>query len=379
MKKMALLGTYAPRKCGIATFTQDLFHHICDGKNQCMVIAVNDDMKYDYPKEVKMEINQHTLEDYIELSQKINLSSIEVVCIQHEFGIYGGENGVYLIELMKRLTVPMVTTLHTILDEPSENQKQIIQEIGRLSSQIIVMSEMGKSMLSEIYGIEMYKVQVIEHGIPDPDLFPVKYFREEFGLNDKKVLLTFGLLSRSKGIETTLKALPKIIKKHPNVVYVVLGASHPHVIKHEGESYRKKLKDMCHQLDISDHVIFVDRFVTQEELFGFLQMSDIYIIPYLSEKQITSGTLAYAMATDNAVVSTPFWHAKEALAKGKGLFFGFNDSKTLGKIVTKLLDNQSLLARYQRSAANYARQFTWRKVGGKYLQLFKSLQQPSVI
>jgi glycosyltransferase involved in cell wall biosynthesis len=379
MKKLALLGTYSPRKCGIASFTYDLFHHICKDRNNCSVIAMNDDAAYNYPTEVKFQINQHSLDDYIRVSEEINQSDIEVVCIQHEFGIYGGENGKYLLEFMKRLNVPMVTTLHTVLDNPSDSQKEIIQEIGKRSSQLIVMSEMGKNMLEIIYRLESYKIQVIEHGIPDPDQFPFKDYKEEFGIEGKKVLLTFGLLSQSKGIETTLKALPEIIKKHSNVVYVVLGASHPHVIKHEGESYRQKLMELSRQLQISSHVIFVDRFVTQEELFGFLQMSDIYIIPYLSEKQITSGTLAYAMATDNAVVSTPFWHAQEALAEDKGIFFGFNDSNSLGKIVTRLLDNQSLLVHYQKRAANYARQFLWRNIGEKYLKLFQSIRQPTMI
>jgi glycosyltransferase involved in cell wall biosynthesis len=376
MKKMALLGTYYPRKCGIASFTHDLFQHICNGNNECSVIAMNDDAEYFYPSEVKYQINQHSLENYIRVAEEINHSDIEVVCIQHEFGIYGGECGQYLLEFMRRLKVPMVTTLHTILDNPSDLQKDIIQEIASISSRIIVMSELGKSMLEVIYHIGETKIQVIEHGIPDPDKFHFKDYKEEFGIEGKKVLLTFGLLSKSKGIETTLHALPEIVQKHPDIVYVILGASHPHVIKHEGESYRKKLMELTHELQISNHVIFVDRFVTQEELFGFLQMSDIYIIPYLSEKQITSGTLAYAMATDNAVVSTPFWHAQEALAKGKGLFFGFNDSMMLGNIVTKLLDNQSLLLSYQKRAAKYARQFLWKNVGQKYLQIFQSVQKP---
>lgn len=379
MKKMALLGTYFPRKCGIASFTYDLFHHICNGQNECCVIAINDDQKYHYPAEVKFQINQHSKDDYIRLSEFINESDIQVLCIQHEFGIYGGESGQYLLELMRRVKIPMVTTFHTILDNPTDLQMGIVQEVGRLSSQLIVMSDLGRNMLNIFYRIDNYKIHVIEHGIPDPDQFTFKDYKEEFGIEGKKVLLTFGLLSRNKGIETTLRALPEVIKKHPDIVYVVLGASHPHVVKHEGESYRQKLMDLSHELEISSHVIFVDRFVTQEELFGFLQMSDIYIIPYLSEKQITSGTLVYAMATDNAVVSTPFWHAQEVLAKGRGIFFGFNDSGSLGKIVNQLLDNDSLLIRYKKRASHYARQFLWRNIGQKYLRLFHSVQQPSII
>ncbi len=375
MKKIILIGSYLPRKCGIASFTYDLYKNICLAENECIVMAVNDGENYDYPPEVKFQINQHIIEDYVKASDFINAAAMDAVYIQHEFGIYGGENGKYLIELIKRLKIPIVTTLHTILDTPSPEQKSILEQIGIHSSHIVVMSGMGKKMLSQIYKIPESKIHIIGHGIPNPAEFRLKNYKEELGIENKKVLLTFGLLSKSKGIETALRALPKILKKHPDTVYVVLGASHPHIIRSEGENYRHSLLNLTRKLDLTAHVVFIDKFVTQEELFGFLQMSDIYIIPYLSEKQITSGTLAYAMATHNAIISTPFWHAQEALSGGKGIFFEFNNSSELVKSVNKLLDNHLILKKYQMKAADYARQFDWKKIGEKYLSLFKTISQ----
>lgn len=378
MKKIALIGSYFPRKCGIATFTYDLYNSIKQ-ENDCMVIAMNDGEKYDYPPEVKLEIKQQSLEDYITTAKFLNRSGVEVVCIQHEFGIFGGKNGNYILELIKRLKMPVVTTLHTILDTPDSDQKHVLRKLAIYSSRVIVMSRMGKRMLHDIYGIDAEKIKIIGHGIPDPNQFIYKNYKEELGIEGKKVLMTFGLLSKSKGIETTLRALPQIVQQHKDTVYIVLGASHPHVVKHEGENYREYLLNLTRELGLTSHVIFIDKFVSQEELFGFLQMSDIYIIPYLSEKQITSGTLAYAMATDNAIVSTPFWHAQEALSERKGVFFDFHDSNALARIITKLLDNKPLLQRYQEKAAEYARQFDWKVVGEKYLALFNAAVQRKLI
>ena len=379
MKKIALIGTYSPRKCGIASFNADLYNSISNGSGQCDVLAINDGAHYNYPCEVKFQIQQHTREDYLKASKFLNDGGYEVVCIQHEFGIFGGENGSYVLDLVKRLKMPVVLIFHTILDEPSEQQKEIVCRLNRYSSRIVVMLEKGKQILIENFGISEEKIKVIGHGIPDYSQFNFVNYKEKLGVENKKVLLTFGLLSKNKGIETTIKALPKILKKHPDIVYVILGASHPHVVMQEGENYRFSLMELARSLNVDSHVIFINQFVSQEELFGFLEMSDIYIIPYLSEKQITSGTLAYAMATHNAVVSTPFWHAQEALANGKGLFFNFHDAKALGKIVNRLLDQPSLLNEYQNRALNYAHHFDWKKIGEKYIALFQTLFQPKLI
>lgn len=379
MKKIALIGTYSPRKCGIASFNADLYNSISNGSTQCDVLTLNDDARYNYPSEVKFQIQQHTREDYLAAGRFINDGGYEVVCIQHEFGIFGGENGSYVLDLVKRLKQPVVLIFHTVLDEPSEQQRRIVRELNRYSSRIVVMLEKGKRLLVENFGISEKKITVIGHGIPDYSQFNFVNYKEKLGIENKRVLLTFGLLSKNKGIETTIKALPEILEKHPDIVYVVLGASHPQVVMQEGENYRLSLMELARSLNVDSHVIFINQFVSQEELFGFLEMSDIYIIPYLSEKQITSGTLVYAMATHNAVVSTPFWHAQEALANGKGLFFNFHDSVALGKIVNRLLDHPALLSEYQNRALNYARNFDWKKIGEKYIALFQTLFQPKQI
>lgn len=379
MKKIALIGSYYPRKCGIASFNLDLYENIKDGTAQCDVVAVNDGGIYNYPPEVKFKIDQNEEEDYIEASKFINEQDFDVVCVQHEFGIYGGRNGRYILTLLRRLKMPVVTIFHTILDHPTSDQNHIVKQLAQYSSQIVVMSKKGKRMLTENFGLPEIKINVIGHGIPDYSQFSFRNYKEELGIEEKKVILTFGLLSRNKGIETTLKALPAILKKHPDTIYVILGASHPNVVREEGENYRKELMQLAHRLKITSHVIFINQFVSQEELFSFLQMSDIYIIPYLSEKQITSGTLVYAMATHNAVVSTPFWHAQEALSKGKGVFFDFNDSLALGKIVNRLLDHPMVLNSYQVKALNYARLFEWKIIGEKYISLFQRIFQPKLI
>jgi len=370
-KKIALIGTYLPRKCGIAAFSSDLYRAIYSEENECCVIAIDDDeQNYHYPAEVRFQIRQNIIKDYISASEFLNINQIDAVCLQHEFGIFGGEHGRFILQLIKRLNAPLVTTLHTVLDDPPDNQKEILKEIAAFSEKIIVMSEKGKQMLCKIYGIDPAKTEVIGHGIPDITKFSLKDYRKELGIKNKKVLLTFGLLSKSKGIETVIRALPEITRKHPDVIYIILGASHPHVVRDEGEDYRNSLMMMVHKLNLDQHVLFIDRFVSQEELFGFLLTSDIYIIPYLSKKQVTSGTLVYAMAAGNAVVSTPFWHAEEVLTKGRGIFFNFQDSDMLSAIVNELLEEEETRKGYQNKAAEFAKEYVWENVGKQYVSLF---------
>ena len=370
-KKIALVGTYLPRKCGIAAFSSDLYHAMCNDENECCVIAIDDEEQdYRYPTEVRFQIRQNIIKDYISASEFLNINQIDVVCLQHEFGIFGGEHGRFILQFIKRLNAPLITTLHTVLDDPPEDQKEVLKEIAAYSEKIIVMSEKGKQMLCKIYGIDSSKIEVIGHGIPDITKFRLKNYRKELGIKNRKVLLTFGLLSKSKGIETVIRALPEITRRHPDVVYIILGASHPHVIRDEGEDYRNSLMMMVHKLNLDQNVLFIDRFVSQEELFGFLQASDIYIIPYLSKKQVTSGTLVYAMAAGNAVVSTPFWHAEEALTNGRGVFFDFQDSETLSAIVNKLLEEEGTRKSYQNKAVEFAKEYVWENVGKQYISLF---------
>lgn len=371
-KRIAIIGTYLPRKCGIATFSSDLFNNIQSDEFESWVVAINDQENvYNYPPEVKFKIRQNIIRDYIAASEFLNINHVDVVCLQHEYGIFGGEYGRFVLQLIKRLKSPLVTTLHTILDDPTNEQKEILWEIANFSEKVVVMTERGKKMLNEIYNIDLEKIKIIGHGIHDTKTPEITNYREELALKDKKVLLTFGLLSKNKGIETVIKSLPAIIEQYPETVYIVLGASHPHVVKNEGEDYRNSLIMLTQKLNLEKNVIFVDRFVSNEELFTFLETSDIYVIPYLSKKQITSGTLVYAMGADNAMVSTPFWHAEEALAEDRGLFFDFHDSDALSKIVIDLLHNEAKLKHYQNKAADYAQHYLWENVGKEYLSTFK--------
>lgn len=377
-KKLAIIGSYIPRKCGIATFSSDLFRYVSNGRNEISIMAINDaETDYQYPKEVEFQIRQNYLKDYILAADYINSHGFLSVCLQHEFGIYGGNDGRFIIHLMRRLNIPVFTTLHTILDQPSKSQKMVLQEIAHLSSKIIVMSEKGKLMMQEIYEIPSEKIEVIGHGIHDTEAFDTKCYKKELGIENNKVLLTFGLLSKNKGIETVIKALPKILEKHPNVVYVVVGSTHPQVLKTEGESYRNELLRLVHKLNLDQNVIFIDRYVPNEELFGFLKSSDIYAIPYLSQKQITSGTLVYAMGTKNAIVSTPFWHAEEALAEDRGVLFDFNNDSEFSQIVIDLLNDNEKLEYYQSRASDYANNYLWPNIGKQYATLLQKVKTPA--
>lgn len=373
--KVAIIGSYLPRKCGIATFSSDLQKHLADDETDAWVIAMNDvETGYTYPSEVKFQIRQNIIRDYISAADFINSNQLNGVYLQHEYGIYGGEYGRFVLQLLKRINVPIFTTLHTVLDTPTNEQKEILQEIAEHSSKIIVMSERGNKMLQEIYEIDASKIEIIGHGIHNIKKFKTKCYKKELGIEDKKVLLTFGLLSKNKGIETVIESLPKILEKHPDTIYIVLGASHPHVIKNEGEDYRNSLIRLTNKLKLDKNVIFIDRFVSNEELFSFLQSSDIYVIPYLSKKQITSGTLVYAMGACNAMVSTPFWHAEEALADDRGIFFDFHDSAKLTDIVNDLLSDEDKLKEYQSKACEYSEQFLWENVSKQYISLLKQTE-----
>lgn len=372
--KVAIIGSYTPRKCGIATFTSDLYKYLNNKKNEIWVVAMNDnETGYAYPDEVKYQIRHNIIRDYIAAADFLNSQHIGTVCLQHEYGLFGGEYGKFILQLLKRLHAPIVTTLHTVLDSPAEDQREVMREIAVYSSKLIVMSQRGKQMLQEIYAVNPEKIEIIGHGVHDIEKFDTICYKKELGIDDKKVLLTFGLLSKNKGIETVIKALPKIIEQHPDTVYIVLGASHPHVVLSEGEDYRNSLIRLTQKCKLEKNVIFVDRFVSNTELFSFLQSSDIYVIPYLSKKQITSGTLVYAMGACNAMVSTPFWHAEEALAEDRGILFGFNDYENLSDIIIDLLHDEGKLKSYKKKACDYAKKFLWENIGKEYISLFNQL------
>ncbi|KAB7531480.1 glycosyltransferase [Flagellimonas olearia] len=380
--KLAYIGTYPPRECGIGTFTQNLAHSMLEngkGVKEIMVIAMNDhNQDYPYPPEVKLSINQEQQTDYLEAVNYINLSGADACILEHEFGIYGGLGGVYILPLLHRLNIPLITTLHTILETPSYNERAILKEICKMSDKIVVMSHKAIHFLVGIYKVPKEKIVLIEHGVPDIH-FDKEESRTEFKLNERKLLLTFGFIGRNKGIETVIKALPQIIEKHPEALYIVLGKTHPNVLRHSGEEYRNYLQVLIKSLKLNEHVLLLNEFIDENELFKYLSACDIYITPYLSEAQITSGTLSYAMGAGCAVVSTPYWHAAELLVENKGRLFDFNDSDGLSEVLNELLENPENLHEIQEHATEYGQDITWPKVGQKYTDLITQvLSRPKV-
>jgi glycosyltransferase involved in cell wall biosynthesis len=385
--KFAYIGTYPPRECGIGTFTNNLFKSMLtnienrENKHEGFVVALNDiDHTYDYPEEVKLTIRQEHQEDYLQAVKFINLSGADLCILEHEFGIFGGQNGVYILPLLHRLEVPLIVTLHTILKAPSYNEKAVLQQICKMAHRIVVMSYKAIDFLVSIYEVPREKIVFIEHGVPDIHFSPEKS-KKEFKLESKKVLLTFGFIGRNKGIETVIKALPKVVEKHPDVIYIVLGKTHPNVLRHSGEEYRIFLMRLVKSLQIEKHVEFLNEFINEQDLFKYLYASDIYITPYLNEAQITSGTLSYAIGVGSAVISTPYWHASELLAEGRGKLFDFSDSDNLASILIELLDNPLELIELKRRAYDYGQKITWPKTGDKYFALASSILKdgPKVI
>jgi glycosyltransferase involved in cell wall biosynthesis len=338
-----------------------------DGKgNNGFIVAMNDyDQVYHYPEEVKLIIQQEQQADYLEAANFINLSGADLCILEHEFGIFGGQNGVYILPLLHRLKIPLMVTLHTVLKSPSYNERAVLKEICKMANKVVVMSHKATGFLTDIYQVPKEKIAFIEHGVPDFH-FDQALSKKEFKLESKKVLLTFGFIGRNKGIETVIKALPKIIEKHPEVLYIVLGKTHPNVLRHSGEEYRSYLHRLIKNLNLTHHVLFLNEFIDQEELFKYLAACDVYITPYLNEAQITSGTLSYAMGTGCAVLSTPYWYASELLADGRGRLFSFNNSDELATILDELLNNPALLKELQMKAYEYGSQITWPKIGEKY-------------
>ena len=337
------------------------------------VIALNDhEQTYNYPEEVKMTIRQEHQRDYLSAVKFINLSGADLCILEHEFGIFGGQNGIYILPFLHRLEIPLIVTLHTIVKTPSYNEKVVLQEICKMASKVVVMSHKAIELLTTIYNVDEKKIEYIEHGVPDIH-FNQTQSKKEFHLENKKVLITFGFISRNKGIETVIKALPKVIEKFPEVLYMVLGKTHPNVLRYSGEEYRIYLQHLVKSLNLSKHVFFLNEFINQKELFKYLSASDIYVTPYLNEAQITSGTLSYAIGVGSAVVSTPYWHALELLADGRGRLFNFNDSNTLSSIFMELLDKPDVLEELRGKAYNYGRKITWARTGKKYIAVTKKI------
>lgn len=377
--KLAYIGTYPPRDCGIGTFTMNLYksmvknNSIVEGSNSGFIVAMNDhELSYDYPEEVKLTIRQEHQRDYLKAVKYINLSGADLCILEHEFGIFGGQNGVYILPLLHRLEVPLIVTLHTIIKTPSYDQKAVLVEICKMAKKIVVMSYTAIEFLTTIYKVDQRKIVYIEHGVPDIK-FNHAQSKKEFNLENKKVLLTFGFISRNKGIETVIKALPKVIEKYPEVLYMILGKTHPNVLRYSGEEYRIYLRQLVKSLNIGKNVYFLNEFTNQKDLFKYLYASDIYVTPYLNEAQITSGTLSYAVGVGSAVVSTPYWHATELLADGRGKLFDFNDSEGLSNILLELLDKPDELKKLRQTAFDYGKEITWPKTGEKYIEVAQKI------
>lgn len=375
--KIAIVATYPPRSCGIGTFTENLVKSLrqtTDSPDDIIVIAMNDNVgTYDYPPEVKLSIRQEQQTDYLEAADFINRSGADICILEHEFGIFGGRSGVYILPLLHRLNIPIIATLHTILKEPSYTEKAILSQICKMADQLVVMSHKAVAFLQDIYKVAPRKIKLIEHGVPDIQCDRVAA-REELRLNGKTVLLTFGFIGRNKGIETAISALPQVIKKHPELLYIVLGQTHPNVLHASGEEYRNQLKLQIKQLQLQDNVLLINEFADELQLFKYLAACDIYITPYTNEAQITSGTLTYAMGAGCVVVSTPYWHAAELLADGRGCLFDFRDDKALAKVLNKLLDSPKLMKDIQQKAVAYGKTIIWPKIGQKYYELAQGLQ-----
>lgn len=373
INRIAFIGNYLPRQCGIATFTTDLCEAVAGAYDdvKCIALPVNDiEAGYPYPDRVRFELVEKDIESYLRAADFLNINNVDMVSLQHEYGIFGGRAGSHILSLLRELRMPVVTTLHTVLQNPDADQRRVLEEVAALSDRLVVMSERGVEFLQEIYGVAPQKIDMIPHGIPDVPFVDPSFYKDHFGVEGKTVLLSFGLLSPNKGIETVICALPAILEKHPNVVYFILGATHPHVMRHDGESYRLSLQRLAQEQGVEGQVIFYNRFVSSEELTEFIGAADIYITPYLDVAQITSGTLAYTVGAGKAVVSTPYWYAAEMLAEERGSLVPFRDPAALAQEITDLLDNESKRHAMRKRAYLFGRDMIWPEVAHRYMESF---------
>jgi len=373
LKHVAFIGNSLPRRCGIATFTTDLHKAVRSSGSQidACIVAMNDDRRsYDYPAEVRFNIRDDVLEDYTQAADFLNAQKYDVVSLQHEFGIFGGDAGAHVLALIARLEMPVVTTCHTVLSHPTPAQYNVLRKIVELSSIVVVMAEKARELLHAVYGVPVEKIEVIPHGIPDFPFVDPYLVKGKLGFTAKPVILTCGLLSPNKGIEVVIDAMPLILRSRPDAVYVVLGATHPNLVRQEGEVYRESLVTRARALGVQDNVVFLDQFVDQATLLDFISMSDVYVTPYLNEAQMTSGTLAYSFGLGKAVVSTPYWHARELLADGRGILVPFHDAVAIGAEVSGLLTDAPRRQAMRVRAYSDSRSMTWKRTGERYHGVF---------
>ncbi len=376
LKNIAFIGNSLPRRCGIATFTTDLQQAVSKSPARVAtaIVAMTDHGHvYDYPPEVRLAIADNNRDDYIHAADVLNAGNFDVACLQHEFGIFGGEDGDHIVALLSRLKMPIVTTLHTVLAEPSLGQRRVLNEIIDLSAKVVVMAEKGRTLLSKVYHVPADKIEVVPHGIPDMPFSEPAVAKADLGFDGRSVILTFGLLSPNKGIEVMIDAMPLILESRPDAVYVILGATHPNLVRDQGEAYRESLVTRVNDLGIEDSVVFLDRFVDKATLLNFISMCDVYATPYLNEAQMTSGTLAYSFGLGKAVVSTPYWHAQELLADGRGVLVPFGDATAIGREIASLLTDDTRRDAMRRRAYQNSRPMTWQKTAERYLALFSQV------
>ena len=374
ISRIAFVGNYLPRQCGIATFTTDLCEAIATEHSDttCIALPVNDiEGGYAYPPRVRFELAEKDIDSYRRAADFLNINNVDLVCLQFEYGIFGGRAGSHILTLLRELRMPIVTTLHTILRDPDAQQRQVLEEVAALSDRLVVMSERGAEFLRKVYRVSPDKIDLIPHGIPDLPFVDPSFHKDLFGVEGKIVLLSFGLLSANKGIENVIAALPAILAKHPNVVYFIVGATHPHVKRHDGESYRLSLQWLAQEKRVEGHVIFYNRFVSLEELVEFIGAADIYITPYLNPAQIVSGTLAYTLGAGKAVISTPYWYAEEMLAEDRGALVPFRDPEALAEQVIDLLDNDAKRHGMRKRAYLFGRDMIWPQVARRYMESFQ--------
>jgi glycosyltransferase involved in cell wall biosynthesis len=371
IRRVALLGNHLPRRCGIATFTTDLSDAIASAAPDldCFVLAMNDGRhQHAYPDRVRFELTDNDPGAYTRAADFLNVNAVDVLSVQHEYGIFGGKAGSHVLPLLRELRMPIVTTLHTVLAAPNLQQRRVMDEITALSSRLVVMTAGAVELLRDVHGVDEAKIDVIPHGIPK---IPFAGSKNRIGVEGRPLILTFGLLSPDKGIETVIDALPAILAHYPDVVYIVLGATHPHIIERQGETYRLMLEDRAKRLGVDGNVIFHNRFVSQSELSEFLASADIYITPYLNPEQITSGTLAYALGAGKAVISTPYAYARELLAGGRGILVPWKDPSAIATEIVRLLDHPEKRMELRRRAAEHGRAMLWPAVAQSYLQTFE--------
>jgi glycosyltransferase involved in cell wall biosynthesis len=373
LESVALIGNYLPRRCGIATFTHDLHRAVSLARPEletCVVAMTDRGGSYDYPPAVGFQVHDQVVGDYVKAAAFLNNAGFDAVCLQHEYGIFGGEAGGNIVELLSRLEMPVVTTLHTVLAQPTPMQHDVMRRIIDTSTTVIVMAEKGRELLRSVHEVPVSKIKVIPHGIPDVPFLETHRAKAKFGFEGRTILLTFGLLSPSKGIETVIDAMPGIIESCPNALYVVLGATHPNLVRDQGEVYRDSLAARVRALGIEDHVVFFNQFVEQSTLLDFIAMCDVYVTPYLNEAQMTSGTLAYSFGLGKAVVSTPYWHAKELLGDGRGILVPFGDAQALGTEIASLLSNDVRRHAMRKRAYAASRSMTWDQTAKRYVAAF---------